>query len=72
MAAENRTERPTSRRLQKAREKGQVARSREVPGALVLFSGLLVVSYTAHQLMGVLTAQMSDLLRMRVPHERTV
>ncbi len=69
MASENRTEKPTSRRLLKAREKGQVARSREVPAALVLFSGLLVLSFTVHSLVGALGAQMTELLRMRVPPE---
>jgi flagellar biosynthetic protein FlhB len=44
MATEDRsqrTERPTGRRLKKAREKGQVARSSEIPGVLVL-AGFLV------------------------------
>jgi len=44
MATEDRsqrTERPTGRRLKKAREKGQVARSPEIPGVLVL-AGFLV------------------------------
>lgn len=36
-----RTERPTGRRLKKARERGQVARSAEIPGVLVL-AGFLV------------------------------
>jgi len=36
-----RTERPTARRLKKAREKGQVPRSREVSGAAVLTAFLL-------------------------------
>lgn len=44
MATESRserTEKPTPRRLQKAREKGQVARSAEIPGVLVL-AGFLI------------------------------
>jgi flagellar biosynthetic protein FlhB len=44
MATEDRsqrTEKPTPRRLQKAREKGQVARSAEIPGVLVL-AGFLI------------------------------
>jgi flagellar biosynthetic protein FlhB len=36
-----RTERPTAKRLKKAREQGQVPRSREVPGAMVLAGFLL-------------------------------
>ncbi len=37
----NKTEKPTGRRLMKAREKGQVARSKELPGALVLAAFLV-------------------------------
>src|SRR5438093_12964691 len=37
----SKTERPTSRRLQKSREKGQVPRSQELPPALVLGGFLL-------------------------------
>jgi Flagellar biosynthesis pathway, component FlhB len=40
-----RTEEPTARRLEKAREEGQIARSTELPGAAVVVGlhGLLVV-----------------------------
>lgn len=38
---QNRTERPTARRLQKSREQGQVPRSQELPPALVLAGVLL-------------------------------
>src|SRR3972149_5663682 len=69
---ENRTEKPTPRRLQKAREKGQVARSREVPPALVLMGGLLVLYYSGQTMLGTLAVQMRDILRMRVPNEITV
>lgn len=34
--ADNKTEKPTPQRLKKARESGQIARSRELPGALAL------------------------------------
>lgn len=37
-SAEDRTEEPTARRLQKAREDGEVARSNEVPAAAVMIS----------------------------------
>src|SRR5512140_414272 len=67
--SDNRTERPTPRRLQKAREKGQVARSREVPAALVLLGGLVVLSYSAQSLTATLGIEMRDLLRLRVPSE---
>ena len=45
MAADNRTEQATPRRKQKARERGQVVRSRELPSALALFAALLIVSW---------------------------
>lgn len=41
MAESNKTEQPTPRRRQKAREKGQVARSRELTGALALMAAVI-------------------------------
>jgi flagellar biosynthetic protein FlhB len=67
--ADNKTERPTARRLQKAREKGQVARSKEVSSASVLLGGLIVLSYAAPDLLNVLSREMRDILRMHVPAE---
>lgn len=46
MALEDKTEAPTSRRRQEAREEGQVARSVEVNAALILVSGLLILKWT--------------------------
>ncbi len=43
MAEGDKTEQATPRRRDKAREQGQVARSRELAGALIGFAGLLVV-----------------------------
>ena len=43
MAHDDKTEQATPRRREKAREQGQVARSREVAGALIGFAGLLVL-----------------------------
>ncbi len=40
-SAEDRTEEPTARRLQKAREDGEVARSNEVPAAAVMISAAI-------------------------------
>ncbi len=68
---DNRTERPTPRRLQKAREKGQVARSREVPGAAVLLSALLFLSYNGNRMLEGLERQLSDSLRARPPVDFT-
>jgi flagellar biosynthesis protein FlhB len=47
VADDNRTERATPRRRQKAREKGQVARSREFPGAMAVLGMVIFVSWVA-------------------------
>lgn len=44
MAHESKTEKPTERRRQKAREQGQLPRSRELSGAMVVLSALFIVS----------------------------
>jgi flagellar biosynthetic protein FlhB len=67
--ADDRTEKPTARRLIKAREKGQIARSKEVPSASVLLGGLIVLSYVAPDLLNALSREMREILRMRVPAE---
>jgi flagellar biosynthetic protein FlhB len=64
---DNKTERPTTRRLQKAREKGQVARSREVPAAAILLGGLLFLSYYGSSMLEGLQGLLSDFLRIRPP-----
>jgi len=43
----SRTEKPTPRRQQKAREQGQVARSRDLAASLALLAGLLVMGWQA-------------------------
>ncbi len=50
MARDERTEKATPRHRKRAREKGQVARSPDLSGSLVLVTGLLVVSLTAPQI----------------------
>jgi flagellar biosynthetic protein FlhB len=47
MAREDRTEKATPKHRKRARDKGQVARSGDLSGSLVLVAGLLVVSITA-------------------------
>ncbi|MFI5038822.1 MAG: flagellar biosynthesis protein FlhB [Solirubrobacterales bacterium] len=47
MAREERTEKATPKHRKRAREKGQVARSGDLSGSVVLVAGLLVVSITA-------------------------
>jgi len=69
---DNRTERPTTRRLQKAREKGQTARSREVPAAAILLGGLMCLSYSGNRMLEGLQEQMSNFLRSRPPVDFTV
>jgi flagellar biosynthetic protein FlhB len=64
---DDRTEKPTSRRLQKAREKGQVARSREVPAAAILLAGLIFLYYAGSGMLRGLMAQLSNFLRSRTP-----
>jgi flagellar biosynthetic protein FlhB len=53
-SAQERTEEPTARRLSKAREEGQVARSAEAPAAAVVIGALLVMmlagSWMVHRL----------------------
>jgi flagellar biosynthesis protein FlhB len=47
MAGDNKTEKATPRRRQKAREQGQVARSRELPSALAFAAACVVVAISA-------------------------
>jgi flagellar biosynthesis protein FlhB len=47
MAGDDRTEQATPRRREKAREKGRVARSRELSGALVTLAGVLVLLWVS-------------------------
>lgn len=69
---DNRTEKPTPRRLQKAREKGQVARSKEVPSAAVLLAGLLLLSYGGQKMLQSLQVQLRGFLALRPPADFTV
>ncbi len=66
---ENRTEKPTPRRLQKAREKGQVARSKEVPAAVILVGGLLFLSFAGSGMLSGLKGQLSRFLSLTPPME---
>lgn len=51
-SGQEKTEDPTSRRLQEARKKGDVAKSMEVPSAAVLLAGLLTLYYTSDFMFG--------------------
>ncbi len=70
--SDNRTEQPTGRRLRKAREKGQIARSKEVPSAAVLLGGLLTLTFLGQKVFQTLQYEMDHLLRFRVPSEITI
>ena len=49
MADSNKTEKPTQQRRRKAREKGQIARTRELPSVLACSAGLAIFSWQASQ-----------------------
>lgn len=44
----NKSEKPTARHLRKAREEGQVARSMELPAAVMTLGGLLILIFLGH------------------------
>jgi flagellar biosynthetic protein FlhB len=66
---DSKTEKPTTRRLQKARQKGQVARSKEVPAAAVLLGGLLVVNYLGAGIFQGLKDQLIEFLNLTPPRD---
>ena len=51
-SGQEKSEAPTSRRIQEARKKGDVAKSMEVPSAAVLLAGLLTLYYTSDFMLG--------------------
>ncbi|MFH1574231.1 MAG: flagellar biosynthesis protein FlhB [Acidobacteriota bacterium] len=68
---DSKTERPTPRKLQKAREKGQVARSKEVPSAFVLLGGFVFLSYGGMRIIEGFQSQVRGFLTLRPPAEFT-
>src|SRR4029079_1056965 len=65
MATEDRsqrTERPTGRRLKKAKEHGQVARSPEIPGVLVLAGFLIFCRVSGSPWLGKIQAFLAESL----------
>lgn len=52
MAHDNKTEKPTPQRLKKAREEGQIARSRELPGVLAMAAVVAVLIWIAPTSLG--------------------
>ena len=59
-SSEAKTEEPTSRRLQKAREEGQVARSQELPAAAVTIAALAMILITGNMLVSKLAEAFSS------------
>jgi flagellar biosynthesis protein FlhB len=71
-SSDNKSERPTRRRLEKAREKGQVARSKEVPSAAVLFGGLLVLVFSGQAVLRTLEYEMRHAFDLRIPSDLSI
>ena len=69
---DDRTEKPTSRKLRKAREKGQIARSKEVPSAIVLLGILLFLNYSGAKVLVELQRVMRECLMLRIPAEISI
>jgi flagellar biosynthesis protein FlhB len=62
--AENRTEKATPKRREEARKKGQVARSADVNGAVVLTAGLLALSAFGPKMLEQLREGMTDTIAL--------
>jgi flagellar biosynthetic protein FlhB len=56
----DRTEKPTARRLKQAREKGQIARSRDLAGALSLAGATLVLAWFGARMATTIAARLTD------------
>jgi flagellar biosynthetic protein FlhB len=61
MASDDRTEKPTAKHRKRAREKGQVARSPDLGGSLVLIAGLLALSVTGARTARAVTASFREI-----------
>ena len=68
----SKTEKPTARKLRKAREKGQIARSREIPMVATMLGMLLILNYFGSSIVQSLEREISNFLRFNVPEEFTV
>jgi flagellar biosynthetic protein FlhB len=66
---QSRTEKPTPRRLRKAREKGQTARSKEVPSAMILTGVFIFLFFAGEGVFEDLMDFTRELLRFTAPHE---
>ena len=68
----SKTEKPTPRKLRKAREKGQIARSREVPMVATLLGMLLILYYFGQNIVQALEKEIIHQLRFGFPGDLTV
>jgi flagellar biosynthesis protein FlhB len=71
-SSDNRSEQPTNRKLTKAREEGQVARSKEVSSAAVLLGGLLILSYYGQTVLQTLAIELRYTLDFRLPADFSI
>ena len=70
MAHDDKTEKPTGKRKAEARKKGQVAKSTEVNGALVLLAGLVAISIQGPAVVNAMAGTMRTLFGMvKSPNE---
>ena len=67
-----RTEKPTPRRLQKAREEGQVARSQELANGFSLLASFLTLSFIFEKIIDAMARQMRASFTMRSIPEFTI
>ncbi len=71
-SGDNKSEKPTRRRLIKAREKGQIARSKDVPLALVLIGMIFIFFYSGRIILQSLELDMRYLLANCIHTDITV
>jgi flagellar biosynthesis protein FlhB len=64
MANDDKTEKPTGKRKSEARKKGQVAKSTEVNGALVLVAGLIAISMQGPSVVNAMAGTMRAMFGM--------
>ena len=64
MAADDKTEKPTGKRKRESRRKGQVAKSTEVNGALVLIAGLVAISFMGPKIVNSMASTMRALFAL--------
>jgi len=68
----SKTEKPTPRKLRKAREKGQIARSREISMVATLFGMLLILYYFGSDIVRKLQMEIHHHIRLDFPQEFTI